>query len=82
MYKLRNEENQETTSQTPGTIGGHKGLKIFGKMDCPNALRWIAKGHYTKQRVFFADETTAQAAGFRPCGCCMKEEYKEWKHTH
>jgi methylphosphotriester-DNA--protein-cysteine methyltransferase len=29
--------------------------------------------------VFFADEATAVAAGYRPCGNCMKAEYREWK---
>jgi methylphosphotriester-DNA--protein-cysteine methyltransferase len=29
--------------------------------------------------VFFADEETAIAAGFRPCGACMREEYRRWK---
>jgi methylphosphotriester-DNA--protein-cysteine methyltransferase len=29
--------------------------------------------------VFFADEATAIAAGYRPCAGCMRAEYKEWK---
>jgi len=29
--------------------------------------------------VFFADEKTAVAAGYRPCAKCMPEEYGEWK---
>ncbi len=41
--------------------------------------RWIAKGFYVKQRVFFADEKTAIAAGYRPCFGCLPEKYKEWK---
>jgi methylphosphotriester-DNA--protein-cysteine methyltransferase len=28
--------------------------------------------------VFFADEATALAAGYRPCGTCMREEYRAW----
>jgi len=34
---------------------------------------------YVKQRVFFADEETAIAVGYRPCGTCMKEAYDKWK---
>jgi methylphosphotriester-DNA--protein-cysteine methyltransferase len=30
-------------------------------------------------RVFFADEATAIAAGYRPCGACLRERYAEWK---
>lgn len=79
VYFLLDENGQEYRSLTPGTIGGHKKLKIYGKLDCPSALRHIANGNYVKHRVFFADEDTAIAAGFRPCGICMKEKYKKWK---
>jgi hypothetical protein len=34
---------------------------------------------YAKHRVFFADEEAAIAAGYRPCGRCMPEEYAVWK---
>jgi methylphosphotriester-DNA--protein-cysteine methyltransferase len=29
--------------------------------------------------VFFADEATAVAAGYRPCAVCMRERYDAWK---
>jgi methylphosphotriester-DNA--protein-cysteine methyltransferase len=29
--------------------------------------------------VFFASETEAIAASFRPCGRCMREQYSRWK---
>jgi methylphosphotriester-DNA--protein-cysteine methyltransferase len=32
-----------------------------------------------KDRVFFIDERTARAAGYRPCAVCMPVEYKNWK---
>ena len=79
IYKLRNAKNKEYLSSQPGTLGGNKAEKIYGRLDCPNALRWIAKGKYTKNRVFFADEATAIAAGYRPCAICLPEKYKEWK---
>ena len=53
--------------------------KLWGRLDCPSALRYIAKGQYVKYRVFFADEETAIAAGYRPCGVCMREQYRIWK---
>lgn len=53
--------------------------KIYGRLDCPSALRYIAKGQYVQHRVFFKDEETAIKAGYRPCGVCMKEAYKRWK---
>ena len=62
-----------------GTIGGHRGTKIYGRLDCPSALRAIAGGGYVKYRVFFADEPDAVAAGYRPCAVCMPEQYRRWK---
>lgn len=66
-------------SDTPGTLGGHRRQRIYGRLDCPAALRAIARGGYVKQRVFFADEATARAAGYRPCAVCMPEAYRAWK---
>jgi len=66
-------------SRAPGTLGGHRRSKGYGRLDCPTALRWIAKGHYVRHRVFFADEPTAIAAGYRPCGHCLPERHAAWK---
>lgn len=79
MYKLLDCNGKIYLSETPGQFGGHKKLKIYGKLDCPSALRHIANGNYVQHRVFFADEETAIAAGYRPCGVCMKDKYKKWK---
>ena len=79
MYKLIDKEGKTYFSERPGTLGGHKKLKIYGRLDCPSALRYIAKGQYVEHRVFFADEETAIEAGYRPCGVCMKDAYKRWK---
>jgi hypothetical protein len=44
-------------------------------------LRPSGTGHWTKGyadiRVFFVDEETAIAAGYRPCGNCMRARYRE-----
>ena len=79
VYHLIGADGKPYDSTEPGTLGGHKGLKIYGRLDCPSALRYIAKGQYVKYRVFFKDEATAIAAGYRPCAVGMKEEYKRWK---
>jgi hypothetical protein len=78
-YKLLTAEGTEIEVTTPGTIGGHRQLKIYGRLDCPSALSHISKGNYVKHRVFFADEATAIEAGFRPCAKCLKKKYDEWK---
>jgi len=30
-------------------------------------------------RVFFADEDTARAAGYRPCAVCLPDRYRSWR---
>lgn len=79
-YRLLDREGREVLSPTPGKLGGHRRSKIYGRLDCPGALRWIAKGHYVTHRVFFADEETAIAAGYRPCASCLPEAYRAWKN--
>jgi methylphosphotriester-DNA--protein-cysteine methyltransferase len=78
-YKLIAVDGSTYPSAIPGTLGGHRKLKIFGRLDCPSALRFIARGHYVAHRVFFADENTARAAGYRPCAKCLPDEYQVWK---
>lgn len=78
LYKLETPKGQ-VLSETPGEIGGHKGLRIYGRLDCPSALRWIKAGKYVDKRVFFKDIATAAKCGYRPCGVCMPELYAVWK---
>lgn len=80
MYKLLGADGKEYLSETPGTYGGNGKLKIYGRLDCPSALSTIKRfpGSYEKSRVFFADEKTALAAGFRPCGNCLRSKYREY----
>jgi methylphosphotriester-DNA--protein-cysteine methyltransferase len=67
-------------SDVPGTLGGHRRSRIYGRLDCPGAARAIARGGpYPAHRVFFADEEAAVASGYRPCATCMPAEYARWK---
>ena len=58
-YTLIGADNRPYQSEIPGTYGGHRKTKIYGRMDCPAALRAIEKGGYVAHRVFFAEERTA-----------------------
>ena len=78
-YTLIEADGAPYESHTKGTIGGYKRGKLYGRLNCPSALRAIAKGGYVKNRVFFADEQTAISAGYRPCAVCMPAEYAAWK---
>lgn len=66
-------------STTPGTMGGHRRTKVYGRLDCPSARRALARGGYAAHRVFFADEDTASAAGYRPCAICLRDAYDRWR---
>ena len=78
-YTLVGRDGRPYRSDVPGELGGHRGSRIYGRLDCPSALRARARGGYTRSRVFFADEATAIAAGYRPCGVCQPEKYALWK---
>lgn len=78
-YTLLDRAGRRFESDVPGTLGGHRRTRIYGRLDCPNALRWLAKGHYAAHRVFFRDARTARAAGYRPCAICMPAEYASWR---
>jgi len=72
-------DGQPYRSPVPGTLGGHRGSRIYGRLDCPGALRAIARGGYIRQRVFFLDAPTAIAAGYRPCWLCLRAGYRQWQ---
>ena len=78
-FTLIGRDGHPYRSPTPGVLGGHRRTKIYGRLDCPTALRWVAKGTYVKHRVFFADEGVAIAAGYRPCARCLPAAYVEWR---
>jgi len=78
-YTLLDARGRPYKSTTPGRLGGHRRNKLYGRLDCPSALRALAAGGYVAHRVFFADEQTAIAAGYRPCAVCLPQTYREWK---
>jgi Metal binding domain of Ada len=79
-YRLLGMEGRSYQSKIKGVLGGNARLKIYGRLDCPSALRAVARGPtYARHRVFFADEASAIAAGFRPCAVCMRTTYLKWK---
>jgi hypothetical protein len=75
-WTLRSRDGRPVESPVPGSFGGHRRSRIYGRLDCLSALRAIGRGGYVADRVFFLDEETAKAAGYRPCGRCMPQEYR------
>ena len=78
-FTLTGADGRPFASITPGSVGGHRRSRIYGRLDCPSALRALAAGGYRRHRVFFADESTAIAAGYRPCAVCLPVDYTRWK---
>ena len=78
-YTLLGADGTPYQSGSKGQLGGHRRTRIYGRLDCPAALRAIARGGYGRYRVFFADEPTAIAAGYRPCATCCPERYQHWQ---
>jgi methylphosphotriester-DNA--protein-cysteine methyltransferase len=78
LYKLLGSDGRIYESATLGELGGNSKAKIYGKLDCPAANAALKKG-YARHRVFFLNENEAVAAGYRPCGRCMRKQYLAWK---
>jgi hypothetical protein len=76
-YFLLGADQKIYASIIKGTLGGHKGSKIYGRLDCLGAKRHLANGTYQKSRVFFADEAAALAAGYRACKQCKPDNVKD-----
>jgi len=55
-------------------FGGNRKLKIYGLLHCSSGKRMKREN-----RVFFKSEKEALENNYRPCGHCMKVEYKLWK---
>jgi methylphosphotriester-DNA--protein-cysteine methyltransferase len=78
-WKLLGADGRPFSSARPGALGGHRKSRIYGRLDCPAALRAIARGGYAANRVFFLNRAHARAAGYRPCAVCLPKEYASWK---
>jgi hypothetical protein len=80
-FTLLGPDGKPYASSVPGSFAGHRGGKLYGRLDCRAALQAIARGGYVRHRVFFADDATAVAAGYRPCAVCMPREYALWRQA-
>lgn len=78
-WALVGRTGQAYESGVPGTLGGHRKGKLYGLLTCRAAAQAITRGGYVQHRVFFPDEPTAIAAGYRPCSVCLPEKYVAWK---
>lgn len=56
-------------------FGGNRKLKIYGTLHCKSGRRMNKVN-----RVFFKTIEQARIQGYRPCGHCMRLDYKIWKN--
>jgi methylphosphotriester-DNA--protein-cysteine methyltransferase len=54
---------------------GNRRLKIYGTLHCASGRRMKREN-----RVFFTSAAEAVAHGYRPCGHCMRNEYRQYKN--
>lgn len=54
--------------------GGNSKLKIYGTLQCKSGKRMKKEN-----RVFFNSVEQAKK-GYRPCGHCLRADYKIWKN--
>jgi methylphosphotriester-DNA--protein-cysteine methyltransferase len=57
-------------------VAGNRRLKVYGTLHCKSGKK-MKPGN----RVFFTSEAEALNMGYRPCGHCLKKEYKIWKNS-
>jgi methylphosphotriester-DNA--protein-cysteine methyltransferase len=72
-FTLTGADGKAFASPVQGLFGGHRRTRVYGRLNCPVALRHVANGTYQKNRVFFSDAATAQAAGYRACKACRPD---------
>ena len=85
-YILMDADGHQYLTAERATYGGNfkgdgKGNPIYGLLTCKSANAAVKLG-YIRYRLFFKDEATAIAAGYRPCGHCCLEKYKLWKEKN
>ncbi|KIX22735.1 metal-binding protein [Flavobacterium sp. 316] len=73
--EISDSDLQSKIKQQKIGLGGNIKLKIYGLLNCKSGKRMKREN-----RVFFMTEKEAIENDFRPCGHCMKTEYKKWKN--
>lgn len=55
-------------------LGGNQTLTIYGTLTCRSGRRLRIEN-----RVFFRDVADAESHGYRPCGHCLRADYRRWR---
>ena len=68
-------ELHQIIKQKEIVYSGNLNLKICGTLQCKSGKRMKKEN-----RVFFNTIEQAKVLGFRPCGHCLRADYKIWKN--
>jgi methylphosphotriester-DNA--protein-cysteine methyltransferase len=71
---ISNVELRSLIRQGKINFGGNRKLKIYGLLKCKSGKRMKKEN-----RVFFSSVAEALENNYRPCGNCMRVEYRKWK---
>ncbi|PBQ30415.1 metal-binding protein [Sphingobacteriaceae bacterium] len=74
---IKNKELHQKIRNKQIVFGGNINLKIFGTLSCKSGQRM-----QKKNRIFFSTANEAEQQHYRPCGHCMREDYKKWKEKN
>lgn len=72
--EMSNSDLRSKIKQQKIRFGGNRKLKIYGTLSCASGKRMKKEN-----RIFFKSEQEAKQNKYRPCGHCMRVEYKKWK---
>lgn len=64
---------REQIKQCTVLFSGNIKLKIYGTLNCGSGKRMKREN-----RIFFESSNEAILEDYRPCGNCMKTEYRKW----
>lgn len=73
--EISDSELRSKIKQQKICFGGNRKLNIYGTLSCTSGKRMKREN-----RIFFSSEQETQQNNYRPCGHCMKVEYKKWKN--
>lgn len=72
---MNDAELHQKIKQKEIVYGGNLNLRIYGTLQCKSGKRMKREN-----RVFFNTNEQAKNLGFRPCGHCLRVDYKIWKN--
>jgi len=70
-----NKELHQKIKRKEIVYGGNRKLKIYGTLHCKSGKRMKREN-----RMFFKTVAQAKKQGYRPCGHCLRADYKIWKN--